>query len=280
MRNTDTGGREAVIGCGTVLDHLRTAMLAAGWAADVHRFPNPDDIAHLATLEFHPVARVPDVHRSRVDAILRRRTDRLPFLAPAEWALFEPVLRTTVEPAGARIHVLTDDLRAELREASALTESVQRHNTGYQAELDWWTAPFEYGDGIPRSALTSAQESGRVRLNRSFPPAGYGVRRAQVADDEAVILVLSTPQDSYADALRCGETLSAVLLECTLAGLATCPVTHVTEIPAARAVIAELLPEPGVPQVLIRVGRVPEIDDTAPMTPRRSVAETLRIDQP
>jgi hypothetical protein len=34
--------------------------------------------------------------------------------------------------------------------------------------------------------------------------------------------------DAGADVLRCGEALSAVLLECTLAGLATCTLTPMT----------------------------------------------------
>ena len=61
------------------------------------------------------------------------------------------------------------------------------------------------------------------------------------------------------------------------AGLATCPVTHVTEIPSARAVVAELMSAPGVPQVLVRVGRAPGIGDIPPMTPRRDPHDILRF---
>jgi hypothetical protein len=41
VRRTDRSGREALISCGVVLDHLRVAMAAAGWTANVDRFPNP-----------------------------------------------------------------------------------------------------------------------------------------------------------------------------------------------------------------------------------------------
>ena len=157
-----------------------------------------------------------------------------------------------------------------------LTEDAQRYNSGYQAELDWWTAPFEYVEGIPRSSLMSEEEGGRVAVNRAFPAEGDRHRRAHVPDDRAVVLVLSTPQDTYRDALHCGETLSTVLLECTAAGHATCPVTHVTEIPSARSVVAAMLPRAGVPQALIRVGRTPELEDSPPMTPRRDIADILR----
>ncbi len=277
VRNTDRSGREAVIGCGAMLDHLRTAMAAAGWVSHVQRFPNPNDVAHLVTVGFSRAEHVTEAQRRRADAILRRRTDRLPFLAPHDWTTFEAVLRAAVDTDAARLDVLADALRPELAEASALTEALQCYNTGYQAELDWWTAPYEYQEGIPRSSLTSADESDRVELNRSFPVEGRGNRRADIADDRAKVLVLSTPGDSYRDALVCGEALSAVLLECTAAGLATCPVTHVTEIPSARAVVAEMTSRWGVPQALVRVGRAPEIDDVPPMTPRRAPDDILRF---
>src|SRR5271166_663976 len=75
---TDRSGREAIISCGAVLDHLRVAMLAAGWDAVIERFPNPNDPDHLASIEFRSVDHVTDAQRDRADAILQRRTDRLP----------------------------------------------------------------------------------------------------------------------------------------------------------------------------------------------------------
>jgi nitroreductase len=42
LRRTDRSGREALISGGVVLDHLRVALAAAGWKANVNRFPNPN----------------------------------------------------------------------------------------------------------------------------------------------------------------------------------------------------------------------------------------------
>ena len=53
-RHTDTTGKEALIGCGAVLDHLRVAMAASGWRAHVERFPNPNNPDHLASVSFSP----------------------------------------------------------------------------------------------------------------------------------------------------------------------------------------------------------------------------------
>src|SRR5262249_16254662 len=69
----DDSGREAIMSCGVVLDHLRVAMLAAGWHARIERFPNLNDPDNLASIEFSPVDLVTDTERLRADAIVQRR---------------------------------------------------------------------------------------------------------------------------------------------------------------------------------------------------------------
>jgi hypothetical protein len=91
-----------------------------------------------------------------------------------------------------------------------------------------------------------------------------------------VIAVLSTHGDSRRDALGCGEVLSDVLLEATLAGLATCTLSHMTELEDSRNVIRELIGDSGNPQLLIRIGEVPAPGDRPPATPRRPLAEVLQ----
>ncbi|HTQ21870.1 MAG TPA: NAD(P)H nitroreductase, partial [Mycobacterium sp.] len=72
--------------------------------------------------------------------------------------------------------------------------------------------------------------------------------------------------------------LSAILLECTMVGLATCPVTHVTELAAGREIIRDLTSTlASVPQVLIRIGIEPKDELTPPPTPRRPLSEVLEI---
>src|SRR5688572_1366203 len=78
IRATDSTGREALISCGAVLDHFRVAMTAAGWDTAVRRLPDPDDPLHVATVEFAAAAAVTVEQARRADAILLRRSDRLP----------------------------------------------------------------------------------------------------------------------------------------------------------------------------------------------------------
>lgn len=271
---TDSSGRQALISCGAVLDHLRVATAAAGWVANVDYYPNPNEHTHLATIDFLPMSFVTEGHLRRADAILARRTDRLPFAAPPDWEDFELLLRNDVADDLAVLDVLSDDARPRLAEASQLTEALRLYDSPYHAELAWWTGPFETADGIPDSALVSAAESDRVDVGRSFPVTNNRERRSQVAEDRSKILVLSALDDTRRDVLTCGEALSVTLLEATMAGLATCPLTHLTEVGASRDMVSALTGH-GLPQVLIRVGLVPAMDDVPPPTPRRPLSDVL-----
>lgn len=276
-RATDRSGREAMISCGALLDHIRVAAAAAGWKAAVARFPNPNELDHLATIDFRRTEFVTDADRARADAILRRRTDRLPFAAPPAWTAFEPVLRSTVDPDQASLSVLDDSARPQLAEASRLTEALRRYDTSYHAELQWWTAPFELSDGVPYSTLASVSEQDRVDVARSFPTPAHPDRRPEVAHDRSIVAVLSTDGDGRREALGCGEALSDVLLEATLAGLATCTLTHMTELEASRSIIRSLTGGSGDPQLLIRIGLVPDLSSQPPVTPRRPLADVLEF---
>jgi nitroreductase len=273
---TDRSTREAQISCGAVLDHLGAAMAGEGWLTHVSRFPAPGDTEHLAAVEFAPAECVTDDQRRRADAIVKRRTNRLPFFAPTDWDSFEPVLRSSIGTSDVHLDVLSDDIRPRLAEAAEVTESLRFYDSTYHRELNWWTGPFEASEGIPYSSLVSDSESDRVGINRHFPSRHTPEPGPGATVDQSKILMLSTKDDSPLLALRCGEALSTVLLECTMAGLATCPVTHLTELSVSRELVAAVTDHTDRPQVLIRVGIAPPLDNVAP-TPRRPLADVLRI---
>lgn len=279
VRNADRSGREVIISCGAVLDHLRIAMVAAGWRAHIDRFPNPNNPDHLASIEFSPLEFVTDAQRARAEAILQRRTDRLPLGRPTYWTSFEPVLRSSIDESLAMLDVLPDEVRSQLAQASQLTESLRRDDVSYHAELQWWTSPFALSEGVPPDALPSASERHRVDVARDFPARGVGDRRTDVAVDWSKILVLSTDGDTRAEVLGCGEALSTVLLECTIAGMATCTLTHLIELDDSRDIVRTLIGERGQPQVLIRAGIAPPIEELPAATPRRPLDEVLEISE-
>lgn len=277
VRATDVSGREALLSCGAVLDHLRVAMAAAGWTTHADRFPNPNNSKHLASIDFSPMEFTTEGHRRRADAILARRTDRLPFAAPPDWVWLEGRLRDRDDAEPVRLDVIADESRPQLAEASRLTESLRLYDSSYHAELQWWTAAYAAAEGIPHNSLVSAAESARVDVGRTFPVTHHAERRTAIGADHSTILVLSTYDASPTSTLQCGEMLSAVLLDATMAGLATCPLTHMTELAASRNIVAGLIGRDALPQVLIRVGLAPAIDDVPPPTPRRTLEEVLEI---
>jgi len=277
VRSHDSSGREAIMSCGAALDHFRVAMAAAGWSTNIDQFPNPNKLDHLASIDFTPLDYVTEAWQEGADAILHRRTDRLPFRAPTNWDSFEPVLRSSFHSDQVTLDVLADDVRPRLAEASRLTDSLRRYDNSYYHELQWWTTPFREDEGVPESARISRSERERVDVGRSFPVSGYGDRRAAIRQDEAKVLVLSTPEDSRQDALNCGQVLSTVLLDCTMAGLATCTLTHITELEASRDIIRDLIGGAAFPQALIRVGIAPSNEETPAPTPRRNLSEVLAI---
>jgi len=273
---TDRSGREALISCGAVLDHLRVALAGSGWITHIDRYPNPNDHSHLAAIDFSPMSFVTDAHRRRANAILLRRTDRLPFGPPPDWDGLETLLRSAIDDTVALLDVVSDDARPQLAEASQLTESLRLYDSDYHAELDWWAGKFAISDGIPQSALVTAAEGDRVDIGRTFPVAAHHERRLRIPEDRSRVLVISAHDDTRRDILGCGETLSQILLEATMAGMATCTLTHMTEVKASREIISAVV-DRDFPQILIRVGTAPSIDDVAPPTPRRRLDDVLEF---
>ncbi len=273
---TDTSGREVLIACGAVLDHFRVAMTVAGWMTYVETFPNPNNLDHVATIGCDPMDFVTDGHRQRADAILRRHTDRLPFAAPPQW---DEMLAHFAADEGrdVRIDALPREAHRQLADASALTVTARLYDSSYHAELLGWTADVAVAEGIPASSLLTAAESERVDIGRRFPSVRHDDRRTEIAEDRAEVVVLSTYDDTRHSMLRCGEVLSAVLLDATMAGLATCPLTHITEVPASREILAELIGHRGRPQVVVRIGVAPGTDDLDPPTPRRPLDDVLEF---
>jgi hypothetical protein len=273
---SDLTKRQALISCGAALDHLRAAAASAGWEAVIHRFPDPENIDHLASIDFTEMAEVTDEHRRRADAIAVRRTDRLPFGPVTDWTNFETVLRSRLDESVAFVDVITDTDRKELANATELTDALRLYDSSYWAALQRWTAPFEATEGIPYDALVSAAEADRVEVGRAFPVSHHPERREQLPNDLATILVISAPRNTPRDVFGCGETLSKVLLEATMAGLATCTLTHLTELSTTRHIIEELTGR-ALPQVLVRVGQAPESEEVPPPTPRRRLADVLTV---
>lgn len=274
---TDPTGRELLISCGAALDHFRVAMAAAGWTCNVDRFPNPNNRDHLASVDFTPLDFVTEAHRRRADAIARRRTDRLPYARPADWDVFLGTISRGVGSNGVSVFAIGDARQPELVRASELTRTARLYDSGYHAELVGWTSEVAVAEGIPEGTLPSDAESKRVAIGRDFPVAAHADRRRDISDDDAEVVVLSTEDCTRDSRVRCGELLSSILLDATMAGLATCTLSHLTEVPASREIVRQLTGSESTPELLVRIGSAPAPDDIAVPTPRRRVTDVLEI---
>jgi hypothetical protein len=70
--------------------------------------------------------------------------------------------------------------------------------------------------------------------------------------------LISTSSDAPIDWLNAGQALSSVLLHATASHLATCPLTHLTEVEASREIVRDVASRSGEtfqhPQIMIRIG--------------------------
>ncbi|NNH69579.1 hypothetical protein HLB23_06805 [Nocardia uniformis] len=276
LATTDPMGRQLVISCGSVLDHARTAFADRGWHTETVRLPNPQRPERLATIGFCPWHEPGADIRLRARAIERRRTDRLPLHEPAGWTAVPNSLRELCAPHHVEVDVLTESARSQLATESRRLGRLRNLDLLYEAELDWWVGHSGKRDGVPRSALTSKEELARVGVGRAFPAVPHSPRRPDLVD-RSQLVVLSTTTSSVAQWLQTGEALSAVLLHCTAKGLATGAMTHMTELPAGRELLANLTSCPGTPQITIRIGTAPQDDEPVPPTPRRPLTDILTL---
>ena len=273
---TDPEGRDQRVSCGAALHHLRVALLSAGLATTVHRFPDPAQPLHLAAVETHPGRPTPD-DLALARAIENRRTDRRVFSSwPVPPAMLDEFVRTAADE-GALMKVL--DRESDRHAVARLIEhaAVEQALTPDLAQetAEWTGRSRGAREGVPR-ANVPAEPGGTVPVRHFAAAEQPESLLGRYESDGTVLALLSTSGDGPVDQLRAGEALSAVLLAATRIGLATDPISQPLEVPSTRAQLrTSVLGDAGEPQVLLRLGWAPISATPVPPTGRRSVADTL-----
>jgi nitroreductase len=273
---TDPDCRDLVISCGAALQHLHVALAGLGVAADTTRMPDPDNCDHLATVRPRP-GRPDPADAALFAALARRRTDRRHYcdLPIPESTL--TALTTAAESRGAILHPVVDPatrrrLVAVLEDAAAEQAGIP----GYLAELMIWTHRYPGAhDGVPATVVPVPGGQPVERHLRRYP-AGRLPAQADPRPDNGVLLVLCTRADDETSRLVAGEAVGAVLLTATRAGLASEPLSQALELAGMRERLrSEVLRVPEQPQLVVRVGRLPEGSAALPPTPRRPLTSVL-----
>jgi hypothetical protein len=136
-----------------------------------------------------------------------------------------------------------------------------------------WTGRRGSDDGVPAASLLSSS-SAHAEAERSFPEGDIRTRIGE--PDGASLVVLGTASDDMLSQLRAGEALSAVLLQATRMGLASCPLSQPLEVGSTRKFLRdEILGGTLSPQLVLRLG-FPQPSQQVPATPRRPVSEIIR----
>lgn len=272
---TDPDRRDHLVSCGAALATLHVALTGAGIGHVIERFPR-DDRDHLATVRFtgQPAADRADAVLAR--AIERRRTDRRPFPDGAIAPHTRAALGTRAARYGATLVAVTDTAaRAQLAELEQDAARELRSRPGQAAELLVWTRRYaDSRDGVRAESVPGGTRWPREPEIGVRFPAG-SLPAAALAPDRATILALTTVGDDDAARLAAGEATGVVLLAATRAGLATCPLSRMLEVPSTRRALASrVLRTSEHPQLLIRIGRAPDGREL-PATRRRRLADVL-----
>ncbi|WP_128376454.1 Acg family FMN-binding oxidoreductase [Streptomyces cavernae] len=279
MPHSDPDNRALHIGCGAALFNLRVAAAHADLVPETRLLPEPQDPLLLAAVHLaDPAGRARDEDLARLHSAIRQRhTSRHPF---AEKDIPEDVraaLGAAAEREGAELlfpglwhaETVLDLIRdAESRDAldSDAGEDLRRW-TRLGPEAD--TAV----DGVPEYAFGPRKRDGKAPVRDFAGRRPVADRGTTTFERTPHLALLSTRGDGPADWLCAGQALEHVLLEATLADLATSLTSHALEDRALRLLIRDPSSGTGQVQMVVRLGYGPR----GPATPRRPVADVLDI---
>ncbi|MFF5342336.1 Acg family FMN-binding oxidoreductase [Streptomyces althioticus] len=279
MPRSDPDNRALYIGCGAALFNLRVAAVHAGLPPEVRLLPDPQDPLLLASVHLaDEVGRQRDEELARLHpAIRERHTSRHPF---AEKDIPEN-LRTTLQDAAELEGAVllfpgpwhTETVLDLIHDA----ESRDTLNPETSEDLIHWTRlgleADTAVDGVPEYAFGPRKRDGKAPVRDFAGRRRVADRGTTTFEHTPHLALLSTPGDGPADWLNAGQALERVLLEATLADLATSLTSHALEDRALRLLARDPVSGAGRVQMVLRLGYGPR----GPATPRRPVPDVLEI---
>ncbi|MDN3029211.1 nitroreductase family protein [Streptomyces sp. S.PB5] len=285
MPRSDPGNRALHLGCGAALFNLRVAAAHAGLVPEIRLLPEPQDPLLLAAVHLDsPTARSPQHEQDDLErlhpAIRDRHTSRHPF---ADKDIPEDVrvaLRDAASQEGAALHFPGPWHIETLLELVQDAEDRDALDPVAREDLDRWTRLGPEADiavdGVPEYAFGPRRRDGKAPVRDFAGRRPVADRGTTAFEHTPQLAVLSTPGDGPADWLRAGQALEHVLLEATLADLATSLTSHALEEPDLRTLTRDPVSGTGHVQMVLRLGYGPR----GPATPRRPVADVLDFVRP
>jgi nitroreductase len=272
----DPSGRDLVLSCGAAVHHLAAAAGAFGLRASVENLPRPDAPDLLAVVRLSEGV-VTDRGVDLLAALENRKTDRR---GAGAWPVPPGRVHQLADDAsvwGAEVVVVTDPGR--VARAEQLIEAARRAQLTdpvVAAEQQAWVDRSS-GEGVPGRIADPSDHLEEHRPPSRFAP--HAPARGEHEEHPDVLVAVCTVEDDVASWLRAGQTMSALWVGATQAGLATTPTSQVVEVAATRRLFQDdVLLGLRRPQVVLRVGwpaAVPGNPATG-HTPRRPLEELIR----
>jgi nitroreductase len=262
----DPDGRELTISCGAALFHLRLAVRQAGFDPRVLPFPDPEDPAIVARVEFRRPYRSDPLVDTLFAAVDRRHTTRGPFLdEPLDGRLVQEI-GTVVGREGAWWSVVPRGGAREL--LASLVNEGDRHqfaDAAWRRELASWIHPRGHRDGLP--VPPGIAPVARLLISHLDLGSRIGRQDETLVANAPCVLVLGTRHDAPIDWLQAGQALAAALLTAARVGVQAGFANQPCQVAALRWRLAALVEEPGHPQVVLRLGRPAATVHGAPRRP-------------
>jgi hypothetical protein len=275
----DPLGREMLISCGAALFTAKLALRALGYVAETRVLPDPADPLLVARLRWRHRAPPSQYELALFSHVTRRRSHRGGFgPLPLPPGVLDG-MRQDARQEGARLRVANDDgSRAALAAVVATAESVQRKSSAYARELATWTPPpgSSRRDGVlPQGYPARPEHTIPEFPSRDFAHGqGWGLRGSGAvvgAYYAGVVGLLTTWSDTPADWVHAGLALQRILLTATASGVAAALYSQPVELDWLREVLRAQLGDGSFPQLVLRLGIVPQIE----MSVRRAPENVL-----
>jgi len=273
----DPDDRELIISCGAALFNLRIAMRHYGYEGIVRTIPDAKKPDLLARIKFGNEKKPTLEENQLFDAIVKRRTNRMPFgTQPVHGSLLR-ALQEAATKEGAWLHiVLGDEDRNGLADLIAEGDRIQMSDGHFRRELAAWIHPNRTvsHDGTPGYAFGFGALTGYFGplVVRTFDVGkGQAAKDRQLASGSPVLAVLGTKSDGTSDWLAAGQALARVLLRARVDDVWASFLNQPIEVPDLRTKLVDLLDRKGSPQLIFRMGHGRDVKPT----PRRTPGEVL-----
>lgn len=276
LTNSDPAGRLLVVSCGAALHHVRVALAAEGWTADVDRLPDPACPQLLARLTVTGRTPVTPGAMRLLQTMWIRHTDRRPVTDVPVPPTAIGAIRRAVEAERAQLHLLRPDDVLDLASVADRAQTLEAFDPQWREEMVYWAGgAHPEGLGVPDSAIPSEAPLTTVP-GRDFGHPG-SLPSSAGHDRAAAYAILYGDLDTPLGWLRGGEALSAGWLAATEAGVSLLPLSAAVEVDSTRQLLRRLLSHLGEPYLVIRLGLADPDQDGVPRTPRLPATQTVEV---